>query len=93
VGQEDFVPDLRKIHAAGKHLLALINDVLDPPRWRRGKLELVIENVDIVELVNDVSTTVVLRRAQRQRVRGEVPGGVGNMLRTSPGCGRSSSIS
>ena len=29
LGQEDFIPDLKKIHSAGKHLLALINDILD----------------------------------------------------------------
>src|SRR4029077_13907400 len=27
LGQEDFVPDLNKIHASGKHLLNLINDI------------------------------------------------------------------
>src|SRR5438046_9955645 len=29
VGQTSFVNDLKKIHGAGRHLLALINDVLD----------------------------------------------------------------
>ena len=29
LGQEDFLPDLQKIHASGKHLLNLINDILD----------------------------------------------------------------
>ncbi len=28
-GQEDFIPDLQKIHTAGKHLLGLINEILD----------------------------------------------------------------
>ena len=36
-GQETFVPDLQKTHAAGKQLLALINDNFRPIRlhWRR----------------------------------------------------------
>ena len=29
LGQEDFTPDLQRINLAGKHLLALINDILD----------------------------------------------------------------
>ena len=29
VGQEDFIPDLERIHRSGTHLLAWINDVLD----------------------------------------------------------------
>ena len=48
------MPDLQKIHAAGKHLLALINDVLDLSKVEAGKMELYLETFDVAELVDEV---------------------------------------
>ena len=51
------IADLQKISAAGKHLLAMVNDVLDISKIEAGKMELFIEEVDLAGFLNDVEFT------------------------------------
>ena len=45
---------LNKIEASNKHLLALINDILDMSRIESGKMELDIAKADLVKTMNEV---------------------------------------
>jgi PAS domain S-box-containing protein len=58
LGQSDFVPDLKKIHTAGKHLLGLINDILDLSKIEAGKMEIFAEDFDLASLLHEVASTV-----------------------------------
>lgn len=58
LGVEGFAPDLQKIRSAGKHLLALINDVLDLSKIEAGKMTLFLEDFDVADMVRDVAGTI-----------------------------------
>ena len=52
------MPDLQKINAAGKHLLGLINDILDLSKIEAGRMDLFLETFDVGQLVEDVDAIV-----------------------------------
>ncbi|MBI3977021.1 MAG: PAS domain S-box protein [Chloroflexi bacterium] len=70
-GQEGFLPDLQRINAAGKHLLALISDILDISKIEAGKMELYLETFSIPQLIQetvDVAQPLMARNQNRLEV-------------------------
>jgi two-component system, NtrC family, sensor kinase len=56
--QDALIPDLGKINAAGKHLLELINAVLDLSKIEAGRMDLYLERFSVPTLVGEIAAVV-----------------------------------
>lgn len=57
----DQYKQLRTVQSSGRHLLALINDLLDVAKIEAGKVELSLEPVDCCAVLEEVMTTLRLQ--------------------------------
>ncbi len=56
---EEHVADLRRIHTAGRHLLSLVNDVLDLAKIEAGRVEVVVSPLELRGFLDEVVATVL----------------------------------
>jgi signal transduction histidine kinase len=77
---ESHLVDLDRIHAAGKHLLTLINDILDISKIEAGKMELQLHTFLVADVIDDViSMTRGLVEKNGNRLSFKQDGDVGAM--------------
>ena len=79
-GHTPFIADLEKVRNSGKHLLELINDLLDLRKIEEGRMDLNVEAIEIGDLAREVAGTAQpLMRKNANRFDVHVGPGLGTM--------------
>ena len=80
-GAEHLILDLRKVQAAGKHLLSIINDILDISKIEAGKMDLHVEPFPVCATLTEVVNSLEpLIQKHGNEVVVDCPGELGNMV-------------
>jgi signal transduction histidine kinase/CheY-like chemotaxis protein len=79
-GNSEVIQDLQKIQTAGKHLLSLINDVLDLSKIEAGKMTLHLETFDVVPMIRQIVSTLERAAVKNANIiKVHIDDGVGTM--------------
>jgi signal transduction histidine kinase/DNA-binding response OmpR family regulator len=77
---QELIADLEKIRSSGRHLLGLINEILDLSKIEAGKMDLYLETFDVERVLHDVLSTVrPLADGRENRLEVRVGSGLGTM--------------
>jgi signal transduction histidine kinase/CheY-like chemotaxis protein len=77
---QELTADLEKIRSSGRHLLGLINEILDLSKIEAGKMDLYLETFDVERVLHDVLSTVrPLADGRENRLEVRVGSGLGTM--------------
>jgi len=71
INRPDFIEDLKAIEFAGRHLLSLINEILELSKIQAGKMEVYPEEFDLSQFIDEVVSTIK-PLAQRKKNKLEV---------------------
>ena len=83
-GTDKALEPLRRVNAAGTHLLSLINEVLDLSKIEAGKLDLNPESINLSHLIDEVvGTAGQLTEKNKNRLVVEAPENVGTLTADS----------
>jgi signal transduction histidine kinase len=79
-GLDGFKADLEKICSSGRHLLAIINDILDHSKIEAGRVQLVLEDFAVGPLLEEVAATLrVLARRHGNTISVQYAPNIGQM--------------